>query len=175
MSNGTAVNSSATGQYLSFTLGEDTFAVDIGRVREVFDLIRVTKVPRTPDTMLGVINLRGSVIPVMDMRLKFGIPASEKTINTCIVILEAMMEGEVVVVGALVDSVQEVFELEAHQIEPPPRIGTWLKTEFLKGMGKRSDDKFIIILNIDRIFSSQEAIADKGSDVKEAKPLIENK
>lgn len=168
MSNGTT-----TGQYLSFTLGEDVFAVDIHRVREVFDLIRITKVPRTPDTMLGVINLRGSVIPVMDMRLKFGIPTSEKTINTCIVILEAIMEGEEVVVGALVDSVQEVFELEGHQIEPPPRIGTWLKTEFLKGMGKRSDDQFIMILNIDRIFSTQESIADKSAEAKVLKPPIE--
>lgn len=166
MSNGITAGA---GQYLSFTLGEDTFAVDIHRVREVFDLIRITKVPRTPDTMLGVINLRGSVIPVMDMRLKFGIPPTEKTINTCIVILEAIMEGEEVVVGALVDSVQEVFELEANQIEPPPRIGTWLKTEFIKGMGKRSNDDFIIILNIDRVFSSQESIADRENDSKESK------
>ncbi len=172
MSNGAAAQA---GQYLSFTLGEDVFAVDIQRVREVFDLIRITKVPRTPDTMLGVINLRGSVIPVMDMRIKFGIPPTEKTINTCIVILETIMDGEEVVVGALVDSVKEVFELEAQMIETPPRIGTWLKTEFIKGMGKRSDDEFIIILNIDRVFSSQESMVDMEKEVKELKPPVETK
>jgi purine-binding chemotaxis protein CheW len=143
------------GQYLTFKLGEEVFALDIAKVREVLDFTTVTKVPQTPDFMLGVINLRGSVVPVVDMRLKFGLSGMEKTVNTCIIIVEVEMDGEVVVLGALVDSVQEVIELETTQIEPPPRIGARLKTKFIKGMGKR-DGYFIIILDIDRVFTTDE-------------------
>lgn len=144
-----------TKQYLTFTLNEELFAVEIMKVREVLDYTTITKVPRTPEYMLGVINLRGSVVPVFDMRVKFGIRHGEKTVNTCIIILEISMESESIVIGALVDSVQEVFELDPSQIEPPPRLGTRLDTNFIKGMGKR-DDRFIIILEIDRVFSSEQ-------------------
>ncbi|MCE5336782.1 MAG: chemotaxis protein CheW [Desulfobacteraceae bacterium] len=143
------------GQYLTFKLEEEVFALDIAKVREVLDFTKVTKVPQTPDFMLGVINLRGSVVPVVDMRLKFGLTRTEKTLNTCIIIVEVDMEGETTVLGALADSVQEVMELDPDRIEPPPRIGTRLKTTFIKGMGKR-DEKFIIILDIDKIFSADE-------------------
>jgi purine-binding chemotaxis protein CheW len=105
--------------------------------------------------MRGVINLRGSVVPVLDMRLKFGLTQTEKTVNTCIIVVEVSFEDEHTIIGALVDSVQEVFELEPDQIEPAPKIGTQLKTEFIKGMGKK-DDHFIILLNIDKVFSSEE-------------------
>lgn len=144
-----------TTQYLTYKLEDEIFALDISKVREVLDFTTVTKVPRTPDFMRGVINLRGSVVPVVDMRLKFGMTKTDKTVNTCVIIVEINLEGERIVIGALADSVQEVIELEPGQIEPPPRIGTRLKTEFIKGMGKR-DDHFIIILDIDRIFSSDE-------------------
>jgi purine-binding chemotaxis protein CheW len=144
-----------TGQYLTFKLDEEVFALDIIKVREVLDFTVITKVPHTPEFMLGVINLRGSVVPVVDMRLKFGMSKTERTVNTCIIIVEIEMEGERVVLGALVDSVQEVIEMESGQIEPPPRIGTRLKTRFIKGMGKR-DEHFIIILDIDRVFSTDE-------------------
>ena len=115
----------------------------------------VTKVPQTPDFMCGVINLRGGVVPVVDLRLKFGMSQAEKTVNTCVVIVEVTLDEASTVLGALVDSVQEVFELEADQIEPAPKIGTRLNTDFIKGMGKR-DDEFIIILDIDRVFSTEE-------------------
>ena len=144
-----------TSQYLSFTLGGELFALDISKVREVLDYTRITKVPRMPDFILGVINLRGSVVPVVDMRLKFDMPGSDKTLNTCIVIVEVLLEEETIAIGALVDAVQEVFDIEPSQIEPPPRIGTKLKTEFIKGMGKK-DEYFVIILDIDRIFSMKE-------------------
>ncbi len=146
---------SSTLQYLTFMLGEEMFALDIAKVREVLEFTSVTKVPKTPEFMRGVINLRGAVVPVVDMRLKFGMPMSETTINTCVVIVETELDGEVTALGALVDSVQEVFELEPENIEPPPKIGTRLKTEFIKGMGKK-DDEFIIILDIDKVFSSDE-------------------
>jgi len=131
------------------------FGVDVAQVREILDYVKITKVPQTPDFMCGVINLRGSVVPVVDMNMKFGMVKTERTVNTCIVVVEVLLNDEKTILGALVDSVQEVFEIEPENIEPAPKIGTKLKTEFIKGMGKR-DDKFIIILNIDKVFTSEE-------------------
>lgn len=144
-----------TRQYLTFKLSEEIFGLDVANAREILEFTTVTKVPKTPEFMRGVINLRGSVVPVLDMRLKFGLSRTEKTINTCIIVVEVTFENETTIIGALVDSVQEVFELEPDQIEPAPKIGTQLQTEFIKGMGKR-DDAFIIILNIDKVFSSED-------------------
>jgi purine-binding chemotaxis protein CheW len=146
---------SDTRQYLTFKLGEEVFALEVANVREILEFIPITKVPRTPDFMTGVINLRGSVVPVTDMRLKFGMSETEKTVNTCIIVVEVNIDGEKALLGALVDSVQEVFELEAQQIEPPPRLGLGMKTEFIEGMGKR-DNQFVIILDIDKVFSMEE-------------------
>jgi purine-binding chemotaxis protein CheW len=144
-----------TTQYLTFKLGGEIFALDVAKVREILDFTTVTTVPRTPGFMRGVINLRGSVVPVIDMRLKFGMSGTEKTVNTCIVVVEVGLEGETIIVGALADSVQEVIDLEPDQIEPAPKIGTKLRTDFIKGMGKQ-DNGFIMILDVDRVFSSDE-------------------
>jgi purine-binding chemotaxis protein CheW len=144
-----------TTQYLSFKLGDEIFAIDVAKVREILDVITITKVPQTPDFMQGVINLRGSVVPVMDMRLKFGMPPTERTVNTCIIVMEVTQDGETMVLGSLADSVQEVLDLEPDQIEPAPRIGTRLRSDFIKGMGKQNE-RFIIILDIDRIFNAGE-------------------
>jgi purine-binding chemotaxis protein CheW len=152
---------SEAGQYLTFKLGDEVFALDISKVREVLDFTTVTKVPQTPDFMLGVINLRGSVVPVVDMRLKFGMSPTEATVNTCIIIVEIDIDDETTVLGALADSVREVMEIEPDQIEPPPRIGTRLKTKFIKGMGKR-DNELIIILDIDKVFSADELALAQG-------------
>ena len=148
-------NSIETNQYLTFKLEDEVFGLAIGKVREVLDFTTITKVPRTPEYMRGVINLRGSVVPVVDLHLKFGLAQTEKTVNTCIIIVEISMEGEITVLGALADSVQEVVELEPEQIEPAPKIGTKLNTEFIKGMGKR-EEEFIILLDIDKVFSNEE-------------------
>lgn len=152
-----AVKATEAIQYLTFTLQEEVFAIEISKVREVLDFTTITKVPRTPDYMRGVINLRGNVVPVVDMRLKFGLPPTEDTLNTCIIIVEVKVEDETAVLGALGDSVREVIELDPENIEPPPRIGTTLNTEYLHGMGK-SGDNFTMILNIDRIFSTDELV-----------------
>jgi purine-binding chemotaxis protein CheW len=156
-------------QYLTFKLGEEVFGLDVSKVREILEFTSITKVPRTPGFMRGVINLRGGVVPVVDMRVKFGMSATEKTVNTCIVVAEVELEGDSIVLGALVDSVQEVFELEPGQIEPAPRIGTKLKTEFIKGMGKR-DDRFIILLDVDKAFSAEELslVADSAQPQEKA-------
>ena len=144
-----------TNQYLAFKLEEEVFAFDISTVREVSEFDTVTKVPQTPDMMKGVINLRGSVVPVIDMRVKFGMGEIEKTVNTVIIIIEIDLEGESTMMGAMVDSVNEVIDLDSDHIEPPPKIGTKLNTEFIRGMGKQGD-QFIIILEIERIFSMDE-------------------
>jgi purine-binding chemotaxis protein CheW len=144
-----------TTQYLSFKLDDEVFALDISKVREVLDFTTVTKVPKTPDFMRGVINLRGSVVPVVDLRLKFGMSMTEKTVNTCIIITEVTVDNETTILGTLADSVQEVMDLDAEHIAAAPRIGTRLRTEFITGMGKR-DENFIILLDIDKVFSAEE-------------------
>lgn len=150
-----STTTTGTTQYLTYTLADEVFALDITKVREVLDLKDVTVVPSLPDFVVGVINLRGSVVPVVDLRTKFRMARSERTVNTCIIITEVAVSGETTVLGALADSVREVIDLEPHQIEPAPRIGTRLNTDFIRGMGKQGD-RFMIILDIDRIFSAGE-------------------
>ena len=153
-------------QYLTFKLSEEVFGVDVAQVREILDSIKITKVPQTPDFMCGVINLRGSVVPVVDMRLKFGMDKKEATVDTCIIVVEVKFEEENMILGALVDSVQEVFELDPADIEAAPKIGTQHNTDYIKGMGKR-EDRFIIILNIDKVFSTEDISAVLSSEITE--------
>ena len=150
-------------QYLTFVLAEEVFAVDVARVREILEITTITKVPQVPDFMRGVINLRGCVVPVIDLRLKFAMEETAQTVNTCIIVVEVMMDGENIVLGALADSVQEVIEMEPSQIEAAPHIGTHLRTEFIRGMGKH-DGRFVMILDIDKVFSSVEMLAVQGQD-----------
>jgi purine-binding chemotaxis protein CheW len=153
-----------TRQYLTFKLGDEVFATDVAKVREVLDFTNITKIPRTPDFMSGVINLRGNVVPVVDLRLCFEMSKTEKTVNTCIVVVEMLVDGESNVIGALADSVEEVIDLEPDQIQPPPRIGTKIRTDFIKGMGKR-DAQLIMILDIDRVFSVEELATFRAAEV----------
>lgn len=154
-------------QFLTFKLGDEVFAVEVARVREILDVTTITKVPQTPEFMRGVINLRGGVVPVIDLRLKFGMPPTERTVNTCIIVVEVNVGGETVVLGTLADSVQEVFDLEGSQIEPPPRIGISFDSGFLKGMGKRNDG-FIMILDIERVFSADDVELARGLEKRAA-------
>ncbi|MDD2736112.1 MAG: chemotaxis protein CheW [Desulfuromonadaceae bacterium] len=151
-------------QYLTFKLDEEVFALDVSKVKEILEYTTVTKVPQTPDFMRGVINLRGSVVPVIDLRLKFGMTVTEQSINTCIIVAEVDMEGETILLGALADSVQEVNEMEPEQIEAAPHIGTRLNTDFIKGMGKQ-DNYFVMILDIDKVFSSDDLAGIQSSDM----------
>ncbi|PKN08076.1 MAG: chemotaxis protein CheW [Deltaproteobacteria bacterium HGW-Deltaproteobacteria-8] len=148
-------NATGSSQYLNFTLGKEVFALDISSVREVLELTVITKIPRTPDFMCGVINLRGHAVPVMDMRLKFGMPASQTTVDTCIIIVEVDFEGDRIIMGGKVDSVREVFDLTAEHIETAPRMGTSINTDYIKGIGKQ-DENFVIILDIGKVFSAAE-------------------
>lgn len=144
-----------TTQFLTFALGQDAFAADVRIAKEIVDYTEVTQVPQTPGYLLGVINLRGAVVPVIDMRLKFGMTKGETTQNSCIIVMEVEIDGDIVTVGALVDSVQEVMDLNESQIEPPPKIGTKMNTDYIKGMGNMGE-KFLIILDINKIFSVDE-------------------
>jgi len=142
-------------QYLSFKLDEEEFALDISKVREVLDFAKITRMPQAPEFMSGVINLRGAVVPVIDLKRIFGIRSTERTLDTRIIIGEVSIEGDGTVLGVIADAVNEVMELEPESIEPPPRIGTRMNTDFIKGMGK-CEEEFIMILDIDKVFSAQE-------------------
>lgn len=142
-------------QYLTFRLSAENFAIEILKVREVLDFTEPTHVPRSPDFLVGVINLRGNVVPVVDMRVILGMPKNALSIESCIIIIEISVFDESILVGALADSVQEVVEISEGAIDPPPKIGTKLKTEFLKGIGKVNSE-FVMILNMDRILSIEE-------------------
>lgn len=144
-----------TTQFLSFKLDEELFALDIGKVREALELTSISYVPQTPRYLRGVCNLRGSVVPVLDMRVKFGMAMSETTLHACIIIVEVELDAEQVVTGAMADALQELLDLEPGQIEPAPRIGTKMNSDFIKGMGKLNDQA-IIILDIDRVFSTDD-------------------
>ena len=142
-------------QYLTFKLGEEMFAIDVSQVREILDVTTITKVPRAPEFMRGVINVRGSVVPVVDLRMKFDMPATERTKDTRIVVMEIALEGDLTTIGTLADAVHNVMDIEPSSIEPAPKVGAKWNTEFIKGIGKHNDE-FIIILNVDRIFSAEE-------------------
>ena len=142
-------------QCLTFDLDEEVFAVEVSRVREVLDPTKITRIPRAPSFLLGVINVRGNVIPIVDLHKKLGMESSETDTDSRIVVLEADMEGEPTRLGALADSVREVTDLESSEMEPPPRIGSRWNSEFIRGIGKL-DNEFVILLDIDRVFSSDE-------------------
>ncbi|MEM3238241.1 MAG: chemotaxis protein CheW [Thermoplasmata archaeon] len=154
---------------LTFTLSSEMFAMDIGYVKEVLEYSKITKVPKTPDYMLGVINLRGSVAPVVDLKMKFNMPQSERTVDTCIIIVEVEIENSKTIVGILADSVKEVFDFDSSSIEATPTIGLNINVDFIHGIAKHKDD-FVMILDINKVFSIEEINAiGKSKDMPEAK------
>jgi purine-binding chemotaxis protein CheW len=144
-------------QYLTFTLGDEHYAIDVSKVKEVLEIQPITRIPKTPDYMRGVINVRGGVVPIIDLRKKFGMEEVEETVDTCIIVLEIELQRETVNLGAVADTVSEVIELPREKIEPPPKIGTKLDTAFIDGLGKY-EEQFLIILNIDKVFSEEEIL-----------------
>jgi len=140
-------------QYLTFNLDGEAFATEIAKVREVLEYAQITPVPRSPEYMLGVINLRGNVVPIVDLRLQFDMETAEVDVDTCIIIIEIEIEGTSTVLGVLADQVQEVIELKPDQLELVPSLGTRVKNEFIHAMGK-IDDRFIIVLDMPHVFSA---------------------
>jgi len=149
---------SEVSQYLTFSLEGEIFAIDVYQVREVLDMEDITKVPQSPPFMRGVINVRGSVVPVVDLRLKFGMPQTETTRDTRIVVMEIELDDDIAVIGSIADSVNEVMELSPADIENPPKLGKRWRSEVIRGVGKK-DDKFILILDVDLVFSNDEIIS----------------
>jgi purine-binding chemotaxis protein CheW len=145
----------AMSQYLTFFVSEEKYALSVNNVREVLEFSGTKKIPGMADFMKGIINLRGSVVPVIDLRQKFGLPDLAETRDTSIVVAEILFGQNLVVTGLLTDSVEEVIDLEENAIEPAPKIGTTVNSHFIKGMGKYNDD-FLIILNLENLFQEHE-------------------
>jgi purine-binding chemotaxis protein CheW len=144
-----------TEQYLSFTVAGDACAVPILRVHEILQYETLTQVPNTPAFIRGVLNRRGSVLPVVDLAVKFGQPPSPLSKWSCVVVLEVSVDGESLLLGALVDAVEEVLDFAPGDIEPPPAFGAAVRLEYLQGMGKRGKH-FVLLLDIDRVLSARE-------------------
>lgn len=160
------------GQYLTFFICEDEYGVGILRVREIIEYDSVTRVPGTPASIRGVMNLRGSVVPVVDFAAKLRLPPAPITKRTCIVVIEVQTEGEQLVLGVVADSVSQVVDLRAEDIEPPPSFGTRLAVDYLTGMGK-AGRKFVLLLDVDRVLSPAELLAASAAaeaDIPEGAP-----
>ena len=157
--------------FLTFKLSEETFAANVEKVTNILELTKITKVPKAPEYMVGVINLRGNVLPLVDTRIKFDLGKTEFTNNTCILVMNIKINNNTVHIGALVDSVQEVIEIDLKSVEPSPSIGDKYKSEFIEGMAKHNDE-FIMLLDMDNVFSSDELTILKQT-TKEAEPQID--
>jgi len=160
----TAIVNQEQGQYLTFLLGGEMFAIGILGIKEIIEYGSLTTVPMMPEFIRGVINLRGAVVPVVDLSARFGRTASEITRRSCIVIIEAQGESEQHDVGVVVDSVSEVLEIPAAEIEPAPSFGAKIRADFISGMGK-VNGKFVIILDADRVLSVDEMAMLSGAGV----------
>ena len=142
-------------QYLTFLVAGEEHAVGILRVREILQYTSVTHVPRTPKWIRGVINLRGSVVPVVDLAVKLGLPPTESRRSTSIVITEVRIAGEPIVMGLLTDAVSQVIDLPAQDVQPAPAFGTRVPLDFLLGMG-RVDERLLLLLDVDKLLSAEE-------------------
>ena len=142
-------------KYLTFTLGGETFAMDIRFIKEVIQFSALTEVPLMPAFLRGVINLRGAVVPVIDLSVRFNRPPMEAGRRTCVVILEVRHEADLLVLGALVDNVSEVLEIAGSDIEPAPAFGSSLRSDFISGVGKVGG-KFVILLDVNQVLSVEE-------------------
>ncbi len=147
-----------TGKYLTFSLNEEEYGIGILKVKEIIGMMAITSVPRTPEFVKGVINLRGKVIPVIDLRLKFSMEAIEYTDRTCIIVVEIEAQAGTVLIGIVVDAVSEVLNINGGDIEETPTFGTSLNTEYILGMAKM-EGGVKILLDIDKVLNTDEISA----------------
>lgn len=148
------------GKYMTFKLAHEDYGLAILRVREIIGLLDITRIPRTPEFVRGVINLRGRVIPVIDLRQKFGMPRTEPTDQTVIIVVQYEVSGRSITTGILVDEVVEVLDVPADRIEPPPTYGTKdIDTQFIQGIGK-ADSRVLFLLDIARVLSEDSSVID---------------
>jgi purine-binding chemotaxis protein CheW len=148
---------SLSGKYMTFKLADEGYGLEILKVREIIRVLEITRVPRAPAYIRGVINLRGKVIPVVDLRLQFGMPAAKTTDQTVIIVVQCAVDGRALTMGVLVDQVLEVLAIEAGQIEPPPAFGSGaVRSDFILGIGKAAE-RVIFLLDIGRVLSRADA------------------
>ncbi len=143
-----------TNSYLTFQLDKERFAVHVNKVLNILELVPITKVPKSPDYLKGVINLRGSVLGVMDIKMKFDFPVSEYTKETSILVLQVNIDGDKADVGAVVDSVHDVIEVNEKDIMPPLSVGIKFKSDYVTGIIKHND-QFIMVLDMDKLFDAE--------------------
>lgn len=143
------------GKYLTFFLADEEYGLKILKVQEIIQMQTITRVPRTPDFVRGVINLRGKVIPVVELRKKFDLPTVEDSGKTCIIVVQIQQQSEVVIMGIIIDEVREVLDIAAENIEEAPSFGASIDTDFILGMGK-IEQSVKILLDIDRVLSNSE-------------------
>ncbi|MEO5331130.1 MAG: chemotaxis protein CheW [Magnetococcus sp. YQC-5] len=148
-------SSAKTFRVLTLTLDAELYAMDIFSVREILDVSQITRIPQAQDCMLGVVNLRGNAVPVMDLRRRFGLPGGQRTVNSRIIIMELVNGQDTHLIGAMADSVKEVLELDPAHVAPPPRMGTRAPTDFITGIC-RYNDKFIVVLDASKVFSMED-------------------
>lgn len=167
------------GKYLTFALGSEEYGLEILKVREIIGYVEVTRIPQTPGYVQGVINLRGQVIPVVDLRAKFGMESVERTEATCIIVVEISRADDAISTGVVVDRVQEVLDIAGEQIEDPPSFGSSVDTDFILGMGKIGES-VKILLDIDKVLGEADLsgfaggfnseTVDEATDIKEVTP-----
>lgn len=150
------------GKFLTFLMANEKYGLEILKVREIIGMMDITSVPTTPAFVRGVINLRGKVIPVIDLRLKFGIEAKEDMQRTCIIVVQIVRNAQEMTMGIIVDEVSDVLNIDQDQIEPPPSFGADIRTDFILGMGK-VDQKVVTMLDIDRVLSEREMVLVENS------------
>jgi purine-binding chemotaxis protein CheW len=146
-----------TNSYLTFKLGKEEFGAHVSQVLNILEMSKITAVPKTPDYMKGVINLRGMVLPIIDTRIKFGMAETEYTNNTCIIVMDLEIGDDTIHIGAIVDEVISVLEIDHNQIEPPPGIGDKYQSKFIYGMA-RNEDQFIMLLDMQRVLDNDELV-----------------
>jgi purine-binding chemotaxis protein CheW len=164
----TATVGAKAGKYLTFQLRKEVYGIEILKVQEIIGMMTVTRVPKTPDFVRGVINLRGKVIPVIELRRKFDFESQADTERTCIVVVQIAWNGTAVTMGLIVDEVSEVLNVAAEQIEPSPAFGAGVDTDFILGMGKIGQ-KVVMLLDVDKVLAAEELKAithtsDEGND-----------
>ncbi len=150
--------SSLSEQFVTFTLAGEEYAVDVFKVKEVIDPPTMTQVPNMPDYIPGVINLRGNVIPIVDLRYKLGLGSSEQTTDTRILIVQVELDGSETGIGIIADKVSEVINIRSEEMHAPPEMGTRIRSEFLHGMGEAAEDHFLLILNIEKVLETEEML-----------------
>ena len=148
-------NQIETGKHLTFSLGTETYGIDVLKIKEIIGVINITVVPRMPDFIKGVINLRGKIIPVIDLRLKIGFEFREYDERTCIIIVEILINNDIIMLGVIIDTVLEVVNITEENLEPAPNFGMKINTSFISGMAK-IESKVIALLNIEELLSTED-------------------